>query len=100
MPLGANVIRKDLGPAVIADVTRLLRQSIDYGLAHREEALEYALRYGRDLDQARADRFVGMYVNHWTEDLGPRGREAIRVLLARGHAGGVIPKAVVPEFVE
>ena len=98
LPLGANAIRKDLGPQVIADVTRLLRQSIDYGLKHRDEALKYALQYGRDLDHGRADRFVGMYVNHWTEDLGPRGREAVRVLLARGHAGGVIPKNIVPEF--
>jgi 1,4-dihydroxy-6-naphthoate synthase len=100
LPLGANAIRKDLGPAVIADVNRLLKQSIEYGLAHREEALEYALQYGRDLDRKRADRFVGMYVNDWTLDFGPRGREAVRTLLNRGHAAGVIPKLVVPEFVE
>jgi 1,4-dihydroxy-6-naphthoate synthase len=100
LPLGANAIRRDLGPTVIADVTRLLGQSIDYGLANREEALAYALQYGRDLDEKRADRFVGMYVNHWTKDWGPRGREAVRVLLARGHAGGVISNAVVPQFVD
>ena len=100
LPLGANAIRKDLGPAVIGDVNRLLKQSIQYGLANREEALQYALQYGRDLDQKRADRFVGMYVNDWTLDLGPRGREAVRVLLSRGHAAGVIPNLVVPEFVE
>jgi 1,4-dihydroxy-6-naphthoate synthase len=100
LPLGANAIRKDLGPTVIADVNRLLKQSIEYGLAHREEALEYALKYGRDLDRKRADRFVGMYVNDWTLDFGPRGREAVRVLLNRGYAAGVIPKLVVPEFVE
>jgi 1,4-dihydroxy-6-naphthoate synthase len=100
LPLGANAIRKDLGGRVIRDVNRLLKQSIEYGLAHREEALAYALRFGRDLDAARADRFVGMYVNDWTLDFGPRGREAVRTLLARGHASGVIPKAVVPEFVE
>jgi 1,4-dihydroxy-6-naphthoate synthase len=100
LPLGANAIRKDLGRQVICDVNRLLRQSIQYGLAHRREALDYALQYGRDLDPARADRFVGMYVNDWTLDFGPRGREAVRALLARGHAAGVIPKAVVPEFVE
>jgi 1,4-dihydroxy-6-naphthoate synthase len=100
LPLGANAIRKDLGPQVIADVNRLLKQSIEYGLAHRAEALAYALQYGRDLDQKRADRFVGMYVNDWTLDFGPRGREAVRTLLARGHKAGVIPQLVVPEFVE
>jgi 1,4-dihydroxy-6-naphthoate synthase len=100
LPLGANAIRKDLGPRVIGDVNRLLKRSIEYGLAHRDEALAHALQYGRDLDAPRADRFVAMYVNHWTLDFGPRGREAVRVLLARGHAVGVIPKLVVPEFVE
>jgi 1,4-dihydroxy-6-naphthoate synthase len=100
LPLGANAIRKDLGPEVIRDVNRLLKQSIQYGLDHREEALSYALRYGRDLDTPRADRFVGMYVNDWTLDFGTRGREAVRTLLKRGHAAGVIPKLVEPEFVE
>lgn len=100
LPLGANAIRKDLGGAVIGDVNRLLKQSIQYGLDHRDEALEYALQYGRDLNRMRADRFVGMYVNHWTLDFGPRGREAVTALLARGHAAGVIPKKIVPEFVE
>ena len=100
LPLGANAIRKDLGRAMIADVHRLLLQSIRYGLAHREEALQYALRYGRGLDPGDADRFVSMYVNDWTMDFGPRGREAVAQLLARGYAAGVIPKLVVPEFVE
>ncbi len=100
LPLGANAIRKDLGPQAIRDVNRLLKQSIQYGLQHRDEALAYALQYGRDLDRQRADRFVGMYVNDWTLDFGPRGREAVRVLLARGHAAGVIPKRIEPEFVE
>ncbi len=100
LPLGANAIRKDLGETVIQDVNRLLKQSIEYGLAHREEALKYALRYGRDLDLGRADRFVGMYVNDWTLDFGPRGRRAVEQLLARGHAAGIIPQAVKPEFVE
>ena len=99
LPLGANGIRKDLGAEVIADVTRLLKQSIEYGLAHRQEALGHALQYGRDLDNAQADKFVGMYVNDWTLDFGPRGREAVRRLLAEGHAGGVIPALVEPEFV-
>ncbi|HEV3416292.1 MAG TPA: MqnA/MqnD/SBP family protein [Pirellulales bacterium] len=100
LPLGANAIRKDLGPDAIRDVNRLLKESIRYGLAHREEALEYAMRYGRDLDRQRADRFVGMYVNDWTLDFGPRGREAVRRLLAEGHRAGVIPSRVDPEFAE
>jgi 1,4-dihydroxy-6-naphthoate synthase len=100
LPLGANGIRKNLGRAVLHDVNRLLKQSIEYGLAHRQEALDYALRFGRDLDRVKADRFVGMYVNDWTLDFGQRGREAVRRLLAEGHAGGVIPKLVEPEFVE
>ena len=100
LPLGANAIRKDLGPEVIREVNRLLYESIRYGLDHREEALQYALQYGRDLDHARADRFVGMYVNDWTLDFGPRGREAVRRLLAEGFAAGVIPNRVEPEFVD
>jgi 1,4-dihydroxy-6-naphthoate synthase len=100
LPLGANGIRRDLGPTVIHDVNRLLKKSIEYGLAHREEALEHALQYGRDLDRAQADKFVGMYVNEWTLDFGARGRQAVRRLLAEGHSAGVIPKLVEPEFVE
>jgi 1,4-dihydroxy-6-naphthoate synthase len=99
LPLGANAIRKDLGPEVMADVTRLLRASIQYGLDHREEALDYALGFGRGLARCDADRFVGMYVNDWTLDFGPRGRQAVTELLARGHACGVIPQRVTPEFV-
>jgi 1,4-dihydroxy-6-naphthoate synthase len=99
LPLGANAIRRDLGPETIRDVNRLLQESIRYGLEHREEALEYAMRFGRDLDRARADRFVGMYVNDWTLDFGPRGREAVRRLLEEGFKAGVIPKRVEPEFV-
>ncbi len=100
LPLGANAVRKDLGDDVIRDVNRLLKESIRYGLSHRDEALDYALRYGRDLDRARADRFVGMYVNDWTLDFGPRGRKAVRRLLAEGHQSGVIPNLIEPEFVD
>lgn len=100
LPLGANAIRKDLGAAAMSEITRLLRESIRYALEHREEALEYALQFGRDLDRSRADKFVGMYVNEWTLDFGPRGREAVRRLLARGYESGVIPKLVEPEFVD
>ena len=99
LPLGANAIRKDLGPAVMADVTRLLKQSIEYGLEHRDEALDYALQYGRDLRRDQADRFVGMYVNDWTLDFGTRGRQAVRELLNRGHEAGIISQRVEPEFI-
>ena len=78
----------------------MLRESIEYGLEHRDEALSYALSFGRELDRAKADQFVGMYVNDWTLDFGPVGRQAVARLLAEGHAAGVIPKLVVPEFVE
>ncbi len=98
LPLGANVLRRDLGPQVIADVNRLLTESIRYGLSHREEALDYALRWGRDLDRSQADRFVGMYVNDWTLDFGERGRESVRLFLKRGFEAGVIPHLVEPEF--
>jgi 1,4-dihydroxy-6-naphthoate synthase len=100
LPLGANAVRKNLGNEVMRDVNRLLQESIRYGLQHREEALEYALDFGRDLQRAQADDFVGMYVNDWTLDFGERGRQAVAELLSRGHQAGVIPKLVTPEFVE
>jgi 1,4-dihydroxy-6-naphthoate synthase len=99
LPLGANGVRKDLGAEAIREINRLLKESIAYGLAHRQPALAHALQFGRGLDTGKADTFVGMYVNDWTLDFGPRGREAVRQLLARGHAAGVIPKLVEPEFV-
>jgi 1,4-dihydroxy-6-naphthoate synthase len=99
LPLGANGIRRDLGAETIQEVNRLLQESIRYGLSHRHAALDYAQTYGRGLDRAKADRFVGMYVNDWTLDFGQRGRQAVRELLARGHASGMIPKLVEPEFV-
>ncbi len=100
LPLGANAIRKDLGAKTIQEVQRLLHASIKYGLEHRDEALEYALQFGRDLDRGQADQFVGMYVNDWTLDFGPRGREAVARFLAMGHEQGVLPELVVPEFVD
>jgi 1,4-dihydroxy-6-naphthoate synthase len=99
LPLGANAIRKDLGPVCIRDVNRLLHASIRYGLEHREAALAYALGFGRGLDHAKADTFVGMYVNEWTLDFGPRGREAVTTLLDRGFRAGIIPQRVTPDFV-
>jgi len=98
LPLGANGVRRDLGPEAIREVNRLLKESIRYGLEHRNAALDYAQAYGRGLDRAKADQFVGMYVNDWTLDFGPRGREAVRELLARGFREGIIPKLVEPEF--
>ncbi|MGQ9503399.1 MAG: menaquinone biosynthesis family protein [Thermogutta sp.] len=99
LPLGGNAIRRDLGEEVISDVHRLLRQSIEYALAHRTEALNYALAFARDLDPSLADRFVEMYVNHWTQDLGEAGRESVRLFLEKGYELGAIPELIVPEFV-
>jgi len=100
LPLGGNVIRKDLGPDLRRRVSHLLKDSIQYGLAHREEALEYAMRFARDIERRLADRFVGMYVNDLTLDYGERGRAAVRRLLALAHERGLIPHRVEPEFVE
>ena len=100
LPLGGNVVRKDLGAATMKDVSRLIRQSIRYALDHRREALDYALTYARDMDAALADKFVGMYVNDWTLDYGDRGRAAIRKLLGEAHRAGIIPQPVELEFVE
>jgi 1,4-dihydroxy-6-naphthoate synthase len=100
LPLGANAVRKDLGENTAREIERLLKKSIEFGLAHRDEALRYALQFGRDLNDRQADQFVGMYVNDWTLDFGPRGRRAVAEFLAQGHAAGVLPRLVVPEFVE
>ncbi|MEK7204965.1 MAG: MqnA/MqnD/SBP family protein [candidate division NC10 bacterium] len=100
LPLGGNVIRKDLGPDLMRRISRLLRDSIQYALAHRQEALDYAMQFGRDMDRRLADRFVGMYVNDLTLDYGERGRAAVRRLLTVGHERGIIPNLVEPEFVE
>lgn len=99
LPLGANAIRRDLGPKVIADVYDLLLKSIQYGLDHRAEALDYAMKWGRGLDTSRTDRFVDMYVNKWTLDFGERGRRAVAELLRRGYESGVIPELIDPDFV-
>jgi 1,4-dihydroxy-6-naphthoate synthase len=99
LPLGGNAIRKDLGPTAMQEVTALLKQSIQYGLAHRSEALAHARKYGRHLDLEKTDSFVGMYVNDWTLDFGPRGREAVALLLRRGFEQGFIPRPVELEFI-
>lgn len=99
LPLGANGIRRDLGNEAIREVQQLLHASIKFGLDHRQEALTHALQYGRDLDRNQADKFVGMYVNDWTLDFGPRGREAVTRFLAMGREAGILPRLVEPEFV-
>jgi len=99
LPLGGNVVRRDLGAEVTAQVARDLRMSIEYALAHRRPALEHAKQYNRGIGDERTDTFVGMYVNEWTVDYGPRGREAVQVLLDRAFAAGLIPERVVAEFV-
>ena len=98
LPLGGNAIRRDLGPEMIAEVGGLLRQSIEHGLRHRKEALDYALEFGRGIGREVADRFVGMYVNDYTLDYGEKGRRAIDLFLRRGHEAGVIPRRVAVEF--
>ena len=99
LPLGGNCIRKDLGPSVMQEVTDILKASIQYSLDHRPEAVEYSLQFGRDLDRTLADKFVGMYVNDWTLDYGPRGREAITRLLKEGANAGLVPDAGKIEYV-
>lgn len=99
LPLGGNVIRRDLGPALISRLSRLLHDSIAYALDHRAEAVAYAMQFGRGLDQASTDRFVGMYVNELTLQYGDRGREAVHRLLGEAGERGLIPKVKV-EFAE
>ena len=99
LPLGANVIRRDLGTEKIRKITALLKQSIQYSLDHRARGLEYAMTYARDMETALADEFVGMYVNDYTLDYGEKGRAGVRELLHRGNAAGIIPHRVDAEFV-
>lgn len=99
LPLGGNVVRRDLGEATVAQIARHLKASIEYALAHRDEALEHAKRFNRGIGHERTDAFVGMYVNAWTVDYGPRGRTAVQLLLDRAAEAGLIPNAVRVEFV-
>ena len=100
LPLGGNVVRKDLGEELISKISRHLRASIAYALEHRAGALDHAMRFARGLDRSKADTFVGMYVNDWTLDYGARGREAVRLLLDRGYEAGIIPHRVDVEWVD
>ena len=100
LPLGIDAVRKDLGEEKMKAFAGVFRESILYSLAHRSEALEYAMPYGRNLSSEAADRFVGMYVNDYTRDLGPKGEEAICELLKRGFARKLLPRKVTPEFAQ
>jgi 1,4-dihydroxy-6-naphthoate synthase len=99
LPMGGNVIRRELGSEIIGQVSQCLRDSIAYSLSHREDALEYAMQFARDMDPALADRFVAMWVNDLTLDYTERGREAVRRILAEGFDKGIIPNQATVEFV-
>jgi len=98
LPLGGNVVRRDLGDELLRDIARDMKASIEYGLAHRAEALRHAQGFSRGLDAVRTDRFVGMYVNAYTVDYGPTGRKAVVELLRRGHRAGLIPGPIDVTF--
>ena len=98
LPLGGNIIRRDLGPEMIAKVSKLLHDSIAYALSHRKEAVEYAQQFGRGLDKERTDTFVGMYVNDLTLGYGERGRKAVERLMTEAYEQGLIPKSVPVQF--
>jgi 1,4-dihydroxy-6-naphthoate synthase len=99
LPLGGNAVRRDLGPALMARLTRLVRESVQYSLEHRPQALAHALQFARGMDPALADRFVGMWVNERTLDCGEEGRRAVQELLDRGHAAGIVPTRTIVDFV-
>ncbi len=100
LPLGGNVIRRDLGEPAMREITRILKNSIQYSLDHRAEAVQYAMKYGRDMTPELADKFVGMYVNKWTLDYGQRGKDAVNALLDAGTNAGMIPPCTPVEFIE
>ncbi len=100
LPLGGNVIRRDLGPELISRISLILRESIAYGLENRRAALDHARSYGRGLNEAQTDEFVGMYVNPRTLDYGEDGRRAVRLFLERGHEAGIIPHPVEVQFAD
>jgi len=98
LPLGGNAIRRSIGPEAGQQVARAIRESVSYALEHREEALNYALQFARDMDTDLADKFVGMYVNKWTLGYGERGRAAVQELLDRGFEAGIIPGPAKAEY--
>ena len=98
LPLGGNAIRRDLGEKTTSEVASILRNSIDYALSHRREALEYALGFGRGLSIDEADRFVGMYVNRWTQAYGEEGEKAVKLFLSMAYKAGLVPENISPSF--
>ncbi len=98
LPLGGNVVRRDLGPTLVRQVARDLKASVVYALEHRPAALAHAERFNRGIGEARTDAFVGMYVNHWTVEYGARGRQAVQLVLDRAAAAGIIPRQVIVDF--
>jgi len=98
LPLGGNIIRRDLGPEMIRKVSKMLHDSIAHALSHRQEAVDYAIQFGRGLDRTRTDRFVGMYVNELTLGYGDRGRQAVERLMGEAFEKGLIPNRVNVEF--
>lgn len=98
LPLGANAMKRGLGPEMGRQVERVIRDSVSYALEHRDAALNYAMQFAREMDPALADKFIGMYVNRWTLDYGEEGRRAVRELLARGANAGLVPSSFTVEF--
>jgi len=98
LPLGGNAVRRSLGPSLGRLISKTIRDSVTYGLEHREEALNYAMQFAREMDTALADKFVGMYVNKWTLGYGEKGKQAVRELIARGTKAGVLPGPPTVEF--
>jgi 1,4-dihydroxy-6-naphthoate synthase len=100
LPMGGNAIRRDLGPEMMKRVSKHLHESIRYSLENREDALQYAMQFARDMAPEMADRFIAMWVNDLTLDYGERGKQAVRLLLSEGHKAGIIPNEVQVDFVE
>ena len=98
LPLGGNAVRRSLGPELGRQIAKTIRDSVSYALEHREEALNYAMQFARDMDAELADKFVGMYVNKWTLGYGEKGRKAVRELIERGTAAGLLPGPPQIEF--
>jgi 1,4-dihydroxy-6-naphthoate synthase len=98
LPLGGNAVRRALGPALGLQIAKTIKDSVEYGLEHREEALNYAMQFARDMETEVADKFIGMYVNRWTLGYGERGKQAVRALIERGTAAGLLPGPPDIEF--
>ena len=98
LPLGGNAVRRSLGPALGLEIARTIRESVEYGLEHRDDALKYAMQFARDMEAEVADKFVGMYVNRWTLGYGDRGKQAVKELIDRGTQAGLLPGPPTVEF--